>query len=379
MVIMLLDHVRDYFHIGANTGDPLDLSTTTAALFFTRWITHFCAPIFVFLSGVSAYLQTKKYSRKQLAGFLIKRGLWLIAVEWSLVAFAWTFNPQFNFIPFQVIWAIGISMLILGLFLWMGLKDSLVLAIGALIIATHNLLDRFELAPSFITNFWWDLLHHGNFTMYSFADGHSAILVYPFLPWLGVMMLGFGAGKLFNVSTPQEARKKIFFSISAAALAVFIVLRVFDLYGDPHPWHTKDTWYKTFFSFISVNKYPPSLLFVLMTLGAGFFMLSVFEKKNNWFTRVMTVYGRTAFFFYILHLYAVHALAMCMYFFRGHTMAEAHHIGEKFPFLFVVPGEGFGLMGVYIVWIAIALASGTIILNANIHSTRCFVICKLLI
>lgn len=356
MVIMLLDHIRDYFHGGANTGDPLDLATTTPELFFTRWVTHFCAPIFIFLSGVSAYLQTKKHGRHQLSLFLLKRGLWLILAEFSIVAFAWTFDPGFHFIPLQVIWAIGISMVFLGFLIWLKLKDHWILILGILITCTHNLLDPIEAAEHFKSNFWWDLLHRGNFAMYHLSENHRIAIVYPFLPWLGLMMIGYGMGRIFNAALNADTRKKDLMAVSAICMAVLIVLRGFDLYGDPHPWHFQSTWYNTVFDFVKLNKYPPSLLFVLMTIGAGLFLLSVFEQMENRFTRVMTVYGRTAFFFYILHLYLVHFLTMLLYFLNGHKLSELDNLGGKFPFLFVVPGEGFGLLGVYGVWLFCAIS-----------------------
>src|SRR5258705_1593017 len=206
MVIMALDHVRDYFHMGANLDDPLNLATTTPALYATRWVTHFCAPIFVFLSGTSIYLQSLRKTKKELGTFLIKRGLWLIFAEWVIVAFAWTFNPHFNIIPFQVIWAIGISMVILGLLILIRLPYKVIFILGLLIVFGHNLLDIPEAAPGFKTNFCWDLFHHGFFTPYQIVPGHYAMLVYPFVAWTGLMMLGYCAGILFSSNYSSEQR-----------------------------------------------------------------------------------------------------------------------------------------------------------------------------
>jgi uncharacterized membrane protein len=153
MVIMALDHVRDYFHIGANLDDPLNLATTSPALYATRWITHFCAPIFVFLSGTSIYLQSLRKTKKELSSFLIRRGLWLIIAEWVIVAFAWTFNPHYNIIPFQVIWAIGISMVILGLLILIRLPYKIIFILGLVIVFGHNLLDIPEAVPGFEAGF----------------------------------------------------------------------------------------------------------------------------------------------------------------------------------------------------------------------------------
>lgn len=208
MVIMALDHTRDYFHIGANLDDPLNLATTTPALYFTRWITHFCAPLFVFLSGTSIYLQSLRKTKKELGVFLLKRGLWLIIAEWVIVAFAWTFNPQYNFIPFQVIWAIGISMFILGLLMLIRLPYTIIFILGIVLVAGHNLLDIPEAAPGFKASFWWDLFHHGVFTLYPITGNNNAMLVYPFPAWTGLMMLGYCAGVLFTSSYSPEQRKK---------------------------------------------------------------------------------------------------------------------------------------------------------------------------
>lgn len=207
MVIMALDHVRDYFHIGANLDDPLNLDTTSPALFFTRWITHFCAPIFVFLSGTSIYLQSLRKTKKELSAFLIKRGLWLIIVEVVIITFAWTFNPQYNIIPLQVIWAIGISMVFLGLIIHLPYRFILIL--GLIIVFGHNLLDIPEAAEGFKAGFWWDLFHHGYFAPYQFAPGHFFMMVYPFVPWLGVMMLGYCLGILYAPTFSVDQRKNI--------------------------------------------------------------------------------------------------------------------------------------------------------------------------
>ncbi|MEO7264352.1 MAG: heparan-alpha-glucosaminide N-acetyltransferase domain-containing protein, partial [Ferruginibacter sp.] len=196
MVIMALDHVRDYFHITANSDDPLNLATTSPALFFTRWVTHFCAPAFVFLSGTSIYLQSLRKTKAELSGFLIKRGLWLIFVEVAIISLAWTFNPLYEILALQVIWAIGISMFILGLIIRLPYKVILIL--GLIIVFGHNLLDIPESAPGFTPGFWWDLLHHGQFVRYNYAPGHDIIIAYPFLPWTGLMMLGYCGGVFFT-------------------------------------------------------------------------------------------------------------------------------------------------------------------------------------
>jgi uncharacterized membrane protein len=353
MVIMALDHTRDYIHLTANTDDPLNFATTTPLLFFTRWITHFCAPTFVFLSGTSIYLQSLRKSKKELSAFLITRGLWLIFIEFVVISLAWTFNPLYQFIPMQVIWAIGISMLILGLLIRLPFRYIFVL--GLIIVFGHNLLDIPESAPGFNGGFWWDLLHHGFFSPYSFAQNHNVIIVYPFLPWLGLMMLGYCTGIFFTANYSEQQRSKIFIRIGLSLIVCFIVLRFYNIYGDPHVWNTQKNNLFTFLSFINVHKYPPSLLFMCVFIGPVFLLLALLEKIKNTFTNIMMIYGRVAFFYYILHLYLIHIIATVFFFVRGHSFAEAGNNG-KFPFNFVVPGEGYGLVMVYVVWLFVIIA-----------------------
>jgi len=354
MVIMALDHVRDYFHITANIDDPLNLDTTTPLLFFTRWITHFCAPIFVFLSGTSIYLQSLRKTKKELSAFLMKRGLWLIFVECVIVAFAWTFLPTLNVIPLGVIWSIGISMLLLSLIIHLPYKVILIL--GLVIVFGHNLLDIPESTPGFEAGFWWDLFHHGYFVPYQYADKHIILMVYPFVAWTGVMLLGYCAGVFYTSAYTQEQRMKIIFRTGLVLICLFVVLRFINIYGDPHPWHLQKTSVLSFFSFMNVHKYPPSLLYLCITIGPALLLLSFVEKIKNRFTNIMLVFGRTAFFYYILHLYLIHLLAIISFFIKGHTVKEAIESVQNLPFLFVLPGVGWGLAVVYAVWAVLVIS-----------------------
>ncbi len=353
MVIMALDHVRDMFHIHANTDDPLNLATTTPALFFTRFITHYCAPTFVFLSGTSIYLQSMRKTKKELSSFLLKRGLWLIFVEWFIIAFAWTFNPSYSLFPFQVIWAIGISMVILAFVVRLPFK--VVLALGLLIVLGHNLLDIPEAAPGFKAGFWWDLLHHGAYVIYPLTPNHAIFIAYPFLPWTGLMMLGYCTGVFFSPKFSQVQRRKIISSIGIGLILVFVLIRFINIYGDPVPWTAQKNGLFTFFSFINVYKYPPSLLYMCITIGPSLLLLSLMENFKNRFTNFLTIFGRTAFFYYILHLYLIHLLAAIYFFAMGHSMPEAIESVKTMFFLFVLPGVGFGLVGVYIIWAAVII------------------------
>ncbi len=354
MVIMALDHVRDYIHIDANTADPLNVATTTPILYFTRWITHFCAPTFVFLSGLSIYLQSLRKTKKELSLFLIKRGFWLIVVEVVILSFGFTFNPQFNIIPLQVIWAIGISMVLLGMLIH--LPFYLILALGILIVAGHNLLDIIEADPNFKPGFWWDLLHTGRFTPHAIGRQRYLLIVYPFLAWTGVMMLGYCTGKLFTATYTAERRKKILTFIGLGLLMLFVLLRFFNLYGNPRPWVPQDDFISSILTFLNVNKYPPSLLYLCVTVGIALIILPRLEVIKNGFTRRIAVFGRTAFFYYILHLYFIHLIALITFYARGeHTLQEAIQSMQNLPFLFVIPGEGYSLGIVYLVWIGLIL------------------------
>lgn len=348
MVIMALDHVRDYFHITAFTDDPLNLATTTPFLYFTRWITHLCAPIFVFLSGTSIYLQSLRKTKKELSAFLIKRGLWLIFAEFIIIAFAWTFNPFYNFIPMQVIWAIGISMVILGLAI--RLPFHFILVPGLVIVFGHNLLDIPESAPGFKAGFWWDLLHHGHFAAYPYMPGHFAVIVYPFVPWLGVMMLGYCTGIFFTPKFSVERRRKIISRLGMALILLFVIVRFVNIYGDPVAWTVQKNGLFTFLSFMKVNKYPPSLLYLCITIGPALVLLAFIEGIKNRFTNIMVVFGRTAFFYYIIHIYLIHLLGAIVFFAKGHSMQDAINSMQNLPFMFLIPGEGYNLPVVYGIW-----------------------------
>jgi uncharacterized membrane protein len=351
---MALDHVRDYFHVDATTADPLDLNTTTPILFFTRWVTHFCAPTFVLLSGTSIYLQSLRKTSHELGVFLLKRGAWLILIEITVVTFVITFNPFLNMLILQVIWSIGISMVILGLLILLRVPYRALLIIGALIVLGHNAFDYMEAHPGFQTTFIWDLLHSGRFSVYPIIDGYNIVVVYPFLAWTGVMILGFCLGKVFTTEFGIESRKKLLLRLGAAALVLFVVLRFIDVYGDPVRWTTQETPFYTFLSFITITKYPPSLFFLCVTLGVALIALAYLEGIKNRFTDAFVVFGRTAFFYYIVHFFVIHLASAIAYLARGHSFEEGPT--SHFLFWFVAPGEGYDLWMVYAIWVALVLA-----------------------
>jgi uncharacterized membrane protein len=349
MVIMALDHTRDFFHFDAFLHDPLDPATTTPALFFTRWITHFCAPLFVFLAGTSAWLQGLRKSKVVLQSFLIRRGLWLIVVECVIITFAWTFDPGFHVIILQVIWAIGISMVFLGLLL--RLPYRILLFLGVLLVAGHNTLDYF---PSTHHGAWWDLARNGNFATLPLF-GQRLIVIYPFLPWLGLMILGYCFGKLYTPGF-QVQRRRILLLTGAGLILFFVFLRWTNAYGNPTPWSVQAGPLYTLLSFLNTHKYPPSLLFLCMTVGPALIFLAVFENADNRLTRAISVFGRVPFFYYVLHFYLLHTLCMILFLARGHAFSEATPGVYGIPFRFLISGEGYPLRVVYVIWMAVVLA-----------------------
>jgi uncharacterized membrane protein len=351
MVIMALDHTRDFFHVTANTGDPLAIPSASPILFFTRWVTHFCAPTFVFLSGVSIYLQSFRKTKKELSLFLIKRGIWLVIAEVILLSFIFTFNPLYNIIFLEVIWAIGISMVILGLLIY--LPFNLILAVGLVIVLGHNLLDIAEASPDFKPGFWYNILHSRG--ALPFATSHVLIVLYPFLPWTGLMILGYCTGIFFSSKYSAEERKKILARIGIMVFVFFVLIRFINVYGDPLPWKSENTWLNTFFSFINCQKYPPSLLFMCVTIGPALVLLAYLENIQNRFTNIVRIYGRVPFFYFLVHFFIIHLVATIIFFARGHNMADAMKAAQQVPFLFLVPGEGFSLPVVYLIWLAVVI------------------------
>ena len=318
MVIMALDHVRDFFHYTASTDYPTNLATTTVPLFFTRWVTHFCAPIFVFLAGISAYLMGRKKTIGQLISFLIKRGLWLILVEVIIITLAWTYNPFYNLIILQVIWAIGISMIILGCIAW--LPSNIIFLMGLMIIGLHNLLDYAELNRNGQVNLIWELAHHGNFKVETLTPNHLVIIVYAFLPWTGIMLTGYGLGRIFTQDFYAAHRRNILYGLGSAFILLFIILRFVNHYGDPAPWHMQRNQIFSWLSFINLSKYPPSLDYITMTLGVALILLGLLDRVSRNSFLFLRVFGTVPFFFYVLHLYLIHAITVLLFFIQGYPV-----------------------------------------------------------
>ncbi len=306
MVLMALDHVRDFFHFGATVSDPLDPETTTPILYFTRFITHYCAPVFVFLAGTSAFLYGRNKPKKELARFLFTRGLWLIFVEVVIMNLLWWFNPSYALVNLQVIWAIGLCMVFLSAIVFLPLKWIVVL--GFAIVFGHNLLDGITMEGQSATAILWYITHQWGMAMY----GERVVLFqYPVLAWVGVMSLGFAFGWFYERERTAGFRRKWFLRLGLGALALFFVLRGLNVYGDLFRWEEIDRGgFYTFLSFMNVTKYPPSLLYVLITLGPALLFLIAIENVQNRFTDWLLVFGRVPFFYYVLHVLVIHVAAL---------------------------------------------------------------------
>lgn len=351
MIIMALDHVRDYLYYGSFLFDPLDLEKTTGALFFTRWITHFCAPIFMLLAGTSAFLMSRKKSKAELSVFLLKRGLWLVFLELVVVNFGWNFNITFPMLLFITIWALGISMIVLAALIH--LPKKLILAFCIILIFGHNLFDGFHVNGNTLPAFGWSLLHEQR----PFMWHHELLLIgYPIVPLVAIMPLGYCLGELYAPGFDVEKRKKMLFIMGASAIVLFILLRFSNVYGDPVKWSVQKNAFFTFLSFIRVNKYPPSLLYVLMTLGAAFLFLAFTEKLQNAVVKVVSVYGRVPMFYYLIHIYIIHLIALVASALTPGQNWKIWILDQPIWFTTSLKGYGFSLPVAYFVWFIIVAA-----------------------
>ncbi|NQW28968.1 MAG: DUF1624 domain-containing protein [Ignavibacteria bacterium] len=376
MIIMALDHVRDYTHLESIAwADPTDLATTTPLFFFTRFITHFCAPVFVFLSGTSIYLSAQK--RGWIGGqrlFLFKRGLFLVAAECTVVTFGWTFDIFFSVIILQVIWAIGIAMMAMSVLTRFSSKTNLILGIG--IILFHNLLDG--VTPNGITldgvshtfgaalAYVWSAIHVS--TSIQLSATHSIFLGYPVLPWIGVMLAGYGIA-------PYISDNKFLRNVGLALILVFAVVRFSNFYGDPSAWVYASSaqspqWLFTVMSFVNCTKYPPSLLYICMTLGPALVLMSAFRQNelrynelhqnelrqnarpSKWFAAV-SVFGRVPMFYYLLHIYLAHIVGALLIMLQGFTLHDFMYSGTQSGF---PANSGYPLWVTYAAWIFVVTA-----------------------
>jgi len=346
MVIMALDHVRDYFHAGAFLYDPGDPVESNLPVFITRWVTHFCAPTFSFLAGTSAFLAGRRRTKKQLSSFLFTRGLWLVFIELTVVTFAWFFDIQFRMISMLVIWSLGVSMVLLaGL---IHLPRRVLLGFCLLMIVGHNLMDGITAGG----NVLWSILHIPN--MIPLSQEHTLLNFYPIIPWVGVMGLGYGFGPLFDRSVAPSDRKRLFIRIGIGSVLVFLALRLTNLYGDPQPFSSYPAYPGTIISLFNPSKYPPSLQYLLMTLGGSWVFLAFAERWKGKVVDFFSTFGRVPFFYYILHLYLIHLLAMAAAEWSGWGWQKMI-LTTFISFDESLRGYGFSLWITYAAWIAVIL------------------------
>ena len=345
IVLMSLDHFRDYFHYEAFFFNPTDPELTNNATFFIRWITHYCAPTFAFLAGISAYIVGNKYDKKYLSKFLLSRGIWLVFVEVAIMNFGWRFDFEFNFIVLQVIWMLGICMILLSVIVWLSLKQ--ILFFSVFIIFGHNLLDVFDISGNFI----WAVIHKLDF--FNYSESKTLVVAYPIIPWVGVMSLGYFFGQFFQKDFPQDLRIKILKRVGIISIIGFFVVRFLNSYGNSKTWINYDLFSQTIYSFMDPQKYPPSLSYLLMTLGPMFLLLAVFELyKKTTFSNIFIVFGKVPFFFYILHVYFIHFFAMITAEFKGFGW-ELMILKQP---IWILPsnleGFGFNTLIMLILWIS---------------------------
>jgi uncharacterized membrane protein len=349
MVIMALDHVRSFFNADAFLYNPTDLTQTSVILFFTRWITHFCAPVFVLLAGTSAYLYGIKRNRQQLSFFLLTRGIWLVFIELFIVTLEVTFNPLYHVFNMQVIWAIGISMIALSAIVYMNRR--LIMVTGIVLMAAHNLFDTIHVPGHGIGPFLWSVLHEPR----DLTFGYFTFSVrYPVLPWMGIICVGYCLGSLYAPGHDPVKRKKILLTLGSGAIALFILLRSGNWYGDAAHWSVQKNAVFSLLSFLNTTKYPPSLLYILMTLGPALIFLAFAERPLNALTEKIQVYGSVPMFYYLVHFFLIHLFALIAAVLSGYK-GSAMVLTTRLSNTPALKGYGFSLMTVYLVWIGLVL------------------------
>lgn len=347
MVIMALDHVRDYFHYGSFFSNPTNLETTTPFLFFTRFITHYCAPVFIFLAGTSAFLYGIKKTKLELFKFLFTRGLWLIILALVVNNLLWKFDITYSFIILQVIWAIGLCMILLSFVIFLPIRA--LLFIGLILVAGHNFLDNIIMEGSSIESIVWYILHQEKFI--SIGNIFFAFK-YPIIPWFGLITLGYCFGKLYKKDYNPNLRKKYLIRIGLTSIVLFFIIRGINIYGDLIPWTIQETTTKTILSFFSVTKYPPSLLYLLITIGPSLLFLYAVENIKNKITDFFLVFGRVPLFYYFLHILLIHVLAILGMFIFGGDWKDMILTSEVFKGQKLI-NYGYSLFVVYMVWIGV--------------------------
>lgn len=358
MIIMALDHIRDLIHVNALTQDPTNLETTTPWLFMTRWITHLCAPTFVFLAGTSVFLASTNKPLRDQQRFLLTRGLWLILLEFTVINFGIWWNLHFEVFIFQVIGTFGFGFIALSFLIRFPAKNLGITGIA--IICLHGLISAFfatsaivpqSVSGSAASEFNWLSIASPFMTSMVIPLPWSKTLIigYPPIPWLGIMLAGYGAGKFFQQEQPQ--RIKTFLRLALILFGTFLVIRLINLYGDPVVWSEQKNALYTILSFINVSKYPPSFLYTCITLSLMFLMLAGAEKIKSANT-VFETYGRVPLFYYLVHWYLIHLTMFAVLFAQGFGFDDF-----RFGFNFGRPEgvSGLELGWIYLIWITVIL------------------------
>ncbi len=352
MIIMALDHVRDFLSRDALLFDPTDLTQTHGALFLTRWITHFCAPVFCFLAGTGAFLSLGRgKTKRDLSWFLLTRGLWLVLLELTVVQFSWTFRIDPHALGGAVIWALGWSMICLALLVHLPVWG--VAGFGIAMIALHNSLDSISPEAFGSWSWLWTVLHVPG--LIRMSPTFSFGIAYPLIPWIGVMAAGYALGALLQ--RDRAERRRILLWLGLGVTAAFVIIRATNVYGDPRSWSVQQSTLFTFFSFIDCTKYPPSLLYLCMTLGPALIALSLFDRDLGKWSRPIIVFGRVPPFFYLLHIPLIHLLAV-LFAYLQYGAAGGVWLGPPWDPETVAlypKNYGYGLLGVYAVWLLVIL------------------------
>jgi uncharacterized membrane protein len=344
MIIMTLDHSRDFLHYPGPS--PLNMQTTTVILFFTRWITHFCAPTFVFLSGVSVYLAGQRRSKKELGMFLLKRGAWLILSDVLIISLLFTFDLQYHILVLEVLTAIGFGMIVLALLIRAPL--SVIAAIALIIICGHNIIDYLPVPINGLSGSLITLFLTAVGATIPIGGNRVIVELYALIPWSGAILLGYVFGSLYKTGFNTEKRQKMLMLSGLSFIGVFIGLRLINHYGDPAPWTIQRDTAHTILSFLNATKQPPSLLFLSMTLGPVMILLSLAEKISNRFTAVCEVYGNVPYFYFIVHLCLLRLINIVLILVEGIPMKS-----PGLPLVWQAPGFGHPLWAVYLFWIAV--------------------------
>ena len=332
MALMALDHTRDFF--GTGGFNPRDVMEP--ALFLTRWVTHFCAPTFIFLAGLSAFLYGRGRSAGELSRFLLIRGFWLILIDFTLIKFGWRFEVDLYRLTAGVIFVIGASMVALAALVW--LPRWAIAAVALIMLAGHNLLDSVRADELGEASWAWHVLHEPG--VVPLGDGVSLYVLYPLIPWIGVMAAGYLLGPVMQLE--GQARQRLLFRLGAAVTLGFMVLRATNLYGDPAPWTVQETWLTTLLSFLNCEKYPPSLLYLMTTLGPALMLLALFENVRGAFARLLATFGQVPFFYYVVHIYLIHLFAVATAFAMTGVLTST-------------PAISLSLAGVYFVWLLVLI------------------------